>query len=440
MSALMFAAVLAATPIRLEEARAKSRENVQALTAILEASSAEQDVRAARSGLLPQVAFRGGASYNYNGPQRFFTTVPAPGGGFVQTVVPVPESTNPNFNLALIVSQSVYDRAVWARLSQSGAQLEAERGEALEQADASELEGIQRFFALYRTQSTIEVLKANVARSEQQLERARALFQAGRVGKAEELSAQVNLGNDRIVVVLRQAQLARDQAQLATWLAMPGTEALEAVTPPGLDTPPAPPPSLEQSVAEARARRPLLAALRQRIRAAQLQRTIFQAGYLPRVSVNGTLQRSGPDASQFFTEPELQNSASVGLSLQWDIFNGFTTHAQSRRAEYQTRVAELNFQQSERELEGTLRQAHQTLLAQISATELAEANRQAAAAALRLAEERFNAGVSSTLEVRDAQLKLTQAELTLLENRIEVETARFALMRAMGTLAPGEAQ
>ncbi|HEY0096862.1 MAG TPA: TolC family protein, partial [Archangium sp.] len=400
MSALMLAAVLAATPITLEDARAKSRGNVQALTAVLEVSSAEQDVRVARSGLLPQINFRGGANYNYTSPQRTYELVPVRDpegepipGAFERQVGRSPEFWNPSFNLALTVSQLVYDRAIWARLSQSGAQLEAERGEALEQADTSELEGIQRFFALYRTQSTIEVLKANVARSEQQLERARALFQAGRVGKAEELSAQVNLGNDRITVVLRQAQLARDQAQLATWLAMPGTEALEAVTPPGLDTPPAPPPSLEQSVAEARDRRPLLRALRQRIRVAELQRSIATAGYLPRVSVQGSLQRGGFEPDVFFGEPSLQNSASAGLSFQWDLFNGFSTQAQTRRAEYQTRIAELNFRQSERELEALVRQSHEILLSQISASELAEANRRAAADALRLAEERFNAGV-----------------------------------------------
>jgi outer membrane protein TolC len=427
MSALMLAAVLAATPVTLEDARARSRENVQALTAVLQASSAEQDVRVARSFLLPQVALRSSASYSTR-PQGS-VLVPRADGGFEQ----VADYGNANVNVNL--TQSLYDRAAWARLSQSGAQLEALRGEALEQADTSELEGIQRFFSLYRTQATIEVLKANVARSEQQLERARALFQAGRVGKAEELSALVNLGNDRITVVTRQAQRSRDQSQLATWLALPGTEVLEAVTPSGLDSPPAPPPSLEQAVSEARTRRPLLVALRQRIRAAELQRSIATAGYLPRLSLQGSYQGiSG------FTQPKLENALTGGVSLQWDLFNGFNTQAQARRADYQTQITELNFQQSERELEALVRQSHEILQSQISAFELAEANRRAAADALRLAEERFNAGVSSTLEVRDAQLKLTQAELSLLENRIEVELARYTLMRAMGTLAPGEAQ
>ncbi|WNG37572.1 TolC family protein [Archangium violaceum] len=442
MNALVLAAVLAAnpTPITLEDARVRSRENTQALTAVLQASSAEQDVRVARSSLLPQVGFRAGASVNYVGPQRSYSIVPVPGGGFEQLPIDTPEATIPGISLGVSVSQLIYDRAVWARLEQSGAQLEATRGQALEQQDTSELEGIQRFFALFRTQATIQVLEANVRRSEQQLERAQALFQAGRVGKAEELSAQVNLGNDRIAVVTRQSQLATDQVRLVTWLAMPGTEAAVAVDPGVLNQPPAPAPSLDMALQEARSRRPLLRVLRHQLRAAELQESIARAGYLPRLSLSGNFQHAGPDPEIFFTRPDRQNSVSGGITLSWDLFNGFTTQAQTRRAQYQSRISELNLQQSERELEGAVRQAHEALMTQLAATELAEANRKAAADALTLAEERFNAGVSSTLEVRDAQLKLTQAELTLLENRIDVEIARFALMRAMGTLAPGEAK
>ncbi|WNG58542.1 TolC family protein [Archangium gephyra] len=442
MNVLMLTVALAthATPIRLEDARARSRENVQALTAVLEASSAEQDVRVARSSLLPQVRVSGSGNLTYIGPQRSYNIVPVEGGGFQQLAVDTPEVAFPNLSLGVSISQLLYDRAVWARLEQSGAQLEAQRGEALEQQDTSELEGINRFYALFRTQATIQVLEANVRRSEQQLDRARALFQAGRVGKAEELSAQVNLGNDRIAVVSRQSQLATDQARLTTWLAMPGAEVVEAVDPGVLTQTPAPAPTLEQSLKEARTRRPLLVALRQRLRAAELQRSIATAGYLPRFSLDAAYQRQGQDPEIFFGQPSRQNVVRGGVSISWDVFNGFTTQAQTRRAEYQTRAAELNMQQSEREMEGSVRQSHVALEAQIVSAELAEANRKAAADALVLAEERFNAGVSSTLEVRDAQLKLTQAELTLLENRINVEIARFTLMRAMGTLAPGEAK
>ena len=441
MNALVLAAALvAATPIDLQQARVRSRENTQALLSLLDATVAEQDVRVARSSLMPQVRFSAVGGREYNGPQRYFTVVPLPDGTFERQVIDVPAATNSSYSLGLSLTQLLYDRAVWARLDQSGAQLQVQRGQALEQRDASELEGIQRFFQLYRTQSTIQVLEANVRRSEEQLERARALFQAGRVGKAEELSAQVNLGNDRIAVVARRSLLAANQVQLATWLALPGAEPVTAEDPGVLRETPAPAEPLEQALEQARAHRPLLVALREQLRAARLQERIASSGYFPRLSLQGQFQRFGPDADVVFLEPRLQNSVNGSLALSWDLFNGFTTQAQTRRAEAQSRAAELNLRQAERDLEGAVRQAHATVEAQILTTELAALNRKAATDALTLATERFNAGVSSTLEVRDAQIKLTQSELTLLENRIDVEIARFSLMRAMGTLQVGETQ
>jgi outer membrane protein TolC len=58
---------------------------------------------------------------------------------------------------------------------------------------------------------------------------------------------------------------------------------------------------------------------------------------------------------------------------------------------------------------------------------------QAATYGSTLAQDRFKAGAGSTLEVRDAQLKLAQAELTLIQNRVNVEVARANLERAIGS-------
>ena len=439
MSALLLMAVLAATPVKLEEARARSRENTQALIALLEARQAEQDVRRARSALLPQLGLSAGADVSIAGPQRVEVQNPETG-EYVQLPEPAPGFTRPSFDLGLSLNQLLFDRAAWARLAQSGAQREAEQGEAREQTATSELEGIQRFFALYRSQASIQVLEANVRRSEEQLERARALFQAGRVGKGEELSAQVNLGNDRIFLVERRAQLVADQGQLAVWLALPGAEPLEAVEPGSLDTlPPAPLP-LAQALSEAKSRRPLLVALRERVRAAELEQRVASSGYWPTLSLSAGYGRRAVSPDIVYLQPGLQNAVSAGLTLTWDLFSGFATDAATQRAALSQRILSLNLEQTERELEASVRQAHESLQAQMTATELAADNRKAAASALVLAQERFNAGVGSTLEVRDAQLKLTQAELTLLENRIDVELARFALTRAMGMLGPGESQ
>jgi outer membrane protein TolC len=194
------------------------------------------------------------------------------------------------------------------------------------------------------------------------------------------------------------------------------------------------------AIAEARQRRPLIQALRQQVRAAELSRDVASAAYIPRLVAQGSYRRDGEEAGLVFTDPSRQNSVSGSVSLQWDIFNGFSTSAQVGRAAASVRTAELNLSQTERELEAEVRRAIEALQVQIAAAQLASENREAAAQSLALAEERFRAGAGSTLEVRDAQLKLTQAELALLENRVNVETARFAVTRAMGMLSPGESK
>jgi outer membrane protein TolC len=430
-----------ATPITLEEARTEGRKNTQALLALLDVERAEQDIRFSRSSLLPQLGLSASAGGAYSGQRRALVPVPNPSGeGFVLQEGIQASSSNGNYNVSLDLSQVIYDRARWKQLEQSGVVADASRGQAQEQADAAELEAINRFFNLYRSQATIQVLEATVRRSEEQLERARALFQAGRVGRGEELSAQVNLGNDRINLVQRRAQLVSDQGQLAVWLNRPGVTPLLAQDPGTLREQPAPAPALRQALDDARQRRPLIRALQQQVRVAELGRDIASAAYIPRLLGQGSYSRSGPNPGPVFTEPGLQNNVSGAVVLQWDLFSGFATQAQVGRAEASRRTAELNLAQAERELDASVRIAVESLATRIDAARLAAENREAAVQSLALAEERFKAGAGSTLEVRDAQLKLTQAELALLENRVNVEIARFSLMRAMGTLSPGESK
>lgn len=447
MNALLVAALLTATPeagtpISLDEARVQGRQNTNALQALLDVDVAEQDVSLSRSALLPQLSLGASAGKNWFGRRRSITTAQDPNnpGGFLIFEVETPSTDTEAYDLGLNLTQVLYDRARFKQLEQSGVLRDVEKSQALEEADTSELEAIRRFFVLFRTQATLQVLEATVKRSEEQLERARALFTAGRVGKNEEISALVNLGNDRITFTQTLSQLVSDQTQLAIWLARSGSEPLMAVDPGVLTQEPTPAPPMDTALTQARERRPLLAALQGQVRTAELQRAIARAEYIPRLTAQGTYSRQGPAAEVVFTEPRLQNTFTAGVNLTWDLFNGFATGARTRRAEAGIRRAQLVLQQAGREIEAEVRRAHRALETELVAARLAADNREAALQGLRLAEERFRAGAGSTLEVRDAQLSLTRAELSLLENRIDVEIARFTLMRAVGALSPGESK
>ncbi|QDE69169.1 MULTISPECIES: TolC family protein [Myxococcus] len=448
MNALVVAAALAAvpvdsgTPITLDQARAEGRQNVAAIQSLLDVAMADEDVKLSRAALLPQISVDASAGKIWFGRRQEFITVPDPAnpGGFVRNAVETPSTSTQNYDLGMSLTQIIYDRARWKQLEQSGVVRDAQKGQAREEADTSELEAIRRFFTLYRSQATLNVLKATVQRSEEQVERAQALFHAGRTGKNEEITAAVNLGTDRINYTAMLGQLVNDQTQLAVWLARPGTDVLTASDPGVLTTEPLPAPSVNEALSSARAYRPLLKTLELRIRAAELRQSIARSEYLPRLVAQGLYNRGGPDASLVFTEPRLQNRFTAAVGLSWDIFTGLSTGASSRRAEADIRKAQLTLEQTAREIEGEVRAAHRTLEAKLEAARLAAQNVEAAVQGLDMQEARFRAGAGSTLEVRDAQLSLTRAELALLENRIDVEIARYSLLRAMGALSPGESK
>lgn len=443
MNGLLLSLALASTPITLEQTRERASINVEALRAELERQRSSDLAQGARANLFPQISLGADVGRSWSGPAVTFNTVPVVDEttgditGFQQTAVETPGFQRDDFSFGARLNQLIFDGRVWSQVAQTGAQFDAASGQAMEQRLASEYEAIRRFYELFRAQRTLVVLEETVVRSREQVDRAAALFQAGRAAKSELLSAQVNLGNDRINVARQHARIASARADLATWLALPGHEELVAQDPGTLDPKPTPPVALGSALQTARGHRPVLHALSRQVDAARAAVNASRSGFLPRLSGNVSYGRAGPQFDPIFTDLSRNNAVSAGLSLQWDVFNGFGTTAEIGQAVALRTTAELNREQAERDLEAEVARAHRALTSQIDAAEIARANLELAKDGLDLAEERFKAGAGSTLEVRDAQLKLTQAELSLVESRIDVEIARAALERAMGASRPG---
>jgi outer membrane protein TolC len=435
----MWLAVLVVTSasgaLTLDEVRVSARANLDAVQAALDLEEAGEGKRLSRAVIFPQVSLSAEVGASASGPQRFYTTVARPGGdGYDQQAVDVPSSTRGSYRLSLSLSQLLYDGGKWWKaIAQAGAQEEAARGRLEEQRLVSEMEGVRRFYELLRAQKTREVLTASVARSFSQVERATALYEAGRGRLGDTLDAKINYGNDRISALRQGQAVTAAQSDLLFWLSRP-MASVEAAEPAGLGSPPAEVKLLDVAafVERAKTSRPLLKALDRQVAVADAAVGIAQASYLPRVSVGAGYTRSAPSADPFFTDPTRQNAVNVGLNLSWDLFSGFATEANTSRARSDFNQAENTLLRATQELEGQLRSALAALTTQREMLGLSQENLVLAEKASALAEQRYSAGAASTLEVRDAQLKLTQAQLALLQGRIDVEIARAAVSRLTG--------
>jgi outer membrane protein len=448
MTALLLFAVLAATPITLQESRQEARNNLQALISELDRVRASEQNRVSTSALLPQLSIQAQAGRQIASTRAQIGQVltldaqnnPILVNGQPQyrnQITDFPGNAANNFLLSATLNQLLFDLGKFKVLEQTGRLEAAARGTAAEQMLTSEFEAVRRFFALWTAQKQLLVLRATADKSREFADRAQALFEAGRGTKGDALAAQVNLGSDRINAEKQLAAVTQAQVDLAQWLGRPESEPLDAVDPPGPEASPAPNISLENALDLARRNRPLLVQWGSQVRAAEAFVTVQAAGWAPRLNFQIQYLRQGPEAETVFAKFGKQNEFIGAFTLNWDLFNGFQTDAQTKQARAQAAQARLNLAQNERDIAGQVKVALDSVGVQLRALEEARRNRDAATQNVEYFQERFKAGAASTLEVRDAQIKLQQAFQTLIQTRSDAEVARAALEKAMGTLGNG---
>jgi outer membrane protein len=432
---LVAVSVLASAPLTVQEVRAEARQQLDAIRAELDVARAEQGRRLAVSAILPQVNASLSASPTYLGPTRSYYPVPQADGTYVQQAVETPAYASGNFSFSVTVRQLLYDGGRWwNQIAQAGAQEQAARGQLEEQRLSSELEAVRRFYDLLKAQVSLQVLTATAERSRQQVDRARALYEAGRGPRSGVFDAITNLGNDEINVVRQRQRIVESRLALLQWLGRSDAD-VEAVAPEGLDAP-QPVPPLDRALEAARTARPLIRVLFENTRAADLGVSLGWGNHLPQLGLNLGYFRSSPTPDPFFTDLTQQNVLQAGLTLNLNLFNGFAYDAQIRQAQVELTRAQEVQKQSLVDLEAELRRTHDSARIEREVLELNEKQLQVAQEQLGLEEQRFSAGAGSTLEVRNAQVKFTQAQLAVLSGRADVAVARAALERTVGGAVP----
>jgi outer membrane protein len=438
-AALLLAAALPARaqgPLTLDDALAEaSRTSADLRLAGADLSVARADRTSALSELLPRLDLSASFGRAFQGPTSARTVVI---GGFTQQIPAQPASDSEQYAASLQLRQTLFDWRTFHDLSASGWSARG-TGQLYDDVVLSlSFEVTRRFYDLARAQRALGVLEQTATRSQELVDRADALFTAGRSPKSETYSARVNLQNDRLAVDRQRVTVDRARTSLAQVLGRPMAEPIEVVPPVGLEAPRLPSeslPGVDELVALARERRPSIAAQRSFVEAAQAGVSSAQAGYLPTVSLQGGYTRSGQSlfgSEGVYGDPSRGYDASALLVLSWNIFEGRATSARVARAEGTLERARANADRTDTDLAKEIADARTAVTALARQIALASENLGIAREALALATGRLEAGLASQLELRDANLKLTQAELTLLETRIDHAVAIAALARAVG--------
>ena len=421
---LAVAALVAASRIvTLDEAVQSARERQPQLRQA-RASTAAADARArqAFAPLLPQLSATAGyqrtTANTIEQPGSGTSVVGRPGGSSFDTF----NSLSDN----ITASQLLFDFGAqpnrWrAAKALADSQAQSERATAL----TVDFNVRSAYFDARANQALVQVARENLDNLQKHLEQTREMVEAGTRAEIDLIQARADTANARVLLITAENTYQTSKLTLNAAMGVVGPtdyEIADTQMPPvaGEDAP------LEPLLEEANRARPEVQSLEDQVRADQLTIRSVEGQYGPALSATLGFRQGGTALDR------LGWNAAAGLSLSWNIFQGGLTRAQVNEAQanVMATVAQLDLlrQQLQSDVDGArlaLRAAKESL----SSTQEALVN---ARERQRHAEERYQVGVGSAIELGDAQVALTQAAAQAVQADDRLATARAQLLRAVG--------
>ena len=396
--------------VTLEEAIQLAYRNNQTLQAsLLQLEQAEAAVDEARAALLPSVAVQSALSNQQSNT--------------VDTT---------NLNTSLILD---YDLLTGGRRKASirAAELQREVSALAVEIQQEQLRLVTAnlYYALQEADEQIRINQSFVNEAERNLRDSELRQEVGVGTRFDVLRAEVQLANAQQALV--QSQFNEDIARrdIARLLNLPPKAGLETTPVARAEDWPL---DLEESILLAFQNR---AELEQQLNQADLseqQRQIALSVIRPQVSLfanyglNLNIDSPGGDFG------DLSDSSSVGLQLNWTLFNGGASRASARQQEIGAMIAEEQFSENLDQIRFDVEQAYFNI--QANETNIATSNSAVvqAESALELANLRLQAGVGTQLDVLSAQTELTQAQVNNVTAILGYNRALVAIQRAISNV------
>jgi outer membrane protein TolC len=396
--------------------------NLGVLTADDTARATRAQRLSALSNLLPSISVNASETSTQINLAAFgFKFNIPPGAGFsIPTVVGPFQYSQLLANL----SQSVWDPV--ARRNWHASQ-ESERASTLSARDAREVVVLAVAGAYLQTISTA----ARALSQRAQVENAQAVYHQAEVRKEAGTNARIDV--TRTLVELQgqqqrlnalESDLRKQKLALARLIGLPLDRELILSEQLAFDPPPVP--DAAGAVQQAFQKRWDLQAAASQVRAAEIVVSAARAERLPSASLTADYGVLGP------TPVSNHGVYTVTGAINVPVYQGGRVKADVEQAEatLHQRQAELADQRGR--VEQDVRTALIELETAIGEVRLAENNRGFANETLREARDRFNAGVTTTVEVVQAQEQVASAESDYISGLFAFDLARLSLSRAMG--------
>jgi HAE1 family hydrophobic/amphiphilic exporter-1 len=262
------------------------------------------------------------------------------------------------------------------------------------------------------------------------VKQAEAKFDAGLISRVDVDLARASLAESRVNLIQAENDIRQRFVELNNAMGIDRDQqyALEDIPMPA----PTAQPPLEDEVRDALAHRPEMLGL-------QAQILAYEENARAQAAEGKPLFRAVATAGAFTTGPTNSNDYqnwAAGLIMTWPIYTGGLIQSRVAEAKHQADALRAQREQVSQNIRQEVTQARLTLTALEQTRPAIEEQLTRSKDALSLASRRYEAGLSSFLEVQQAELGLLAAETNETRLRYDIATAQAALQYAHGVIAP----
>jgi outer membrane protein len=154
----------------------------------------------------------------------------------------------------------------------------------------------------------------------------------------------------------------------------------------------------------------------------------------PRLNLLGGYNYSQINSQSSVLEYNKSFGPSVGLTLSYNLFNGFNTSRQIKNAGIDMGTADFVFKETDLGLQTELFKLYNEYRSNLDIIKLESVNQEVAKENVDIALEKYKIGSINDIELREIQKKYVEAQYQLLLSEFEAKLAEIELLRISGEL------
>jgi outer membrane protein len=263
----------------------------------------------------------------------------------------------------------------------------------------------QDFFNVLQAQAVLHVADQTVANRQLVVDQVDALAKNALKSDLDLSFAQVNLAQAKLLLLDAQNAEQSSQASLAALLGYVTPQEFDVVDEPDATAPP--PTDLDELIQRAVNSRPELLAINYQHQSAEKLKNAERDTLFPTISTIGAV--GGTLVRDFHLAPWY---GAIGVNMEIPVFNGFLSVARTKEADLRAQAIQQHFVDVRNGIAKDVRTSWLNAGTAYSRLGVTDQLLKQANLALDLAQTRYKLGLSSIVELSQAQLQQTQAEIS----------------------------